>query len=158
MSLTEPMPAKKYIICLLPEERVELERASRSHRRSTRERMRARILLLCDTSLGREQGAHRIDEEIVTQLGCGMPTVFKVRKRAVERGAVASLVRQEQQNRKARALDGAGEAHLVALTCSTPPDGEARWSLRLLRERLIEMEVLEQVGLETVRRTLKKTN
>jgi hypothetical protein len=151
------MPAKKYIICLSPEEREELEQVSRSHRRSGREKMRARILLLCDTNLGREEGASRIDEEIAIQLGCGMPTVFKVPKRAVERGVVASLIRQEQHNRKARALDGVGEAHLVALTCSTPPEGEARWSLRLLRERLIEMEVVEHVGLETVRRTLKKT-
>lgn len=71
------MPAKKYIICLSPEERKELEQVSRWHRRSGREKMRARILLLCDTSLGREEGARRIDEEIVAQLGCGMPTVFK---------------------------------------------------------------------------------
>lgn len=152
------MPAKKYIICLCPEERKEVEHVSRSNRRSIREKMRARILLLCDTSLSREEGASRIDEEIVAQLGCGMPTVFKVRKRAVERGAVASLVRQEQHNRKARALDGAGEAHLVALTCSAVPLGEARWSLRLLREKLIEMEVVENIGQETIRRTLKKTH
>jgi len=151
------MPAKKYIICLTPEEREELEQVSRSHRRSAREKMRARILLLCDTSLGREEGASGIDEEIVAQLGCAMPTVFKVRQRALERGAVASLRRQEQQNRKARALDGVGEAHLVALTCSTPPEGAARWSLRLLRERLIEMEVVENIGMETLRQTLKKT-
>ncbi len=65
---------------------------------------------------------------------------------------------KEQEKRKARALDGEQEAHLVALTCSALPDGEARWSLRLLRERLIEMEIVEHIGLETIRTTLKKTN
>jgi hypothetical protein len=94
---------------------------------------------LSDTSRSPEDGGSLIDEEIVARLGCGTPTVFKVRQRAVEREIIASLVRQEQHNRKARALDGAGEAHLVALTCSPVPWGEACWSLRLLREKLIEM-------------------
>jgi len=81
-----------------------------------------------------------------------------VRQRASERGALDSVVRAAQTKRKARALDGAGEAHLVALTCSAPPEGFARWTLRLLRARLIEMEVVESIGQETIRQTLKKTH
>ena len=151
------MPGKKHIICLSEEEREALEQVSRSSRRSVREKTRARILLLSDASRSREEGASCTDEEVAARLGCALLTVYKVRKRACERGVVATVEHKEQENRKARALDGAQEAHLVALTCSAPPDGSACWSLRLLRERLIEMEVVEQVGLETVRRTLKKT-
>ena len=152
------MPAKKYIIALTLAEQDALEQIARSHRRSPREKKRARILLLSDSQQPHEQGGSCIDEEVAAQLGCSMLTVYKVRKRAVERGVLASIEHKEQHNRKARALDGGQEAHLVALTCSTPPDGEARWSLRLLRERLIEMEVVEQIGLETIRTTLKKTS
>lgn len=150
------MPAKKYIICLSLDEREELERVSHSHRRSVREKRRAQILLLCDQSQGPLEEAHT-DDHVAALVGCDPLTVARVRQRAVERGAVPSVVRAEQHTRKARALDGAGEAHLVALTCSAPPQGEARWSLRLLRERLIEMEVVETIGIETVRQTLKKT-
>ncbi len=156
--LTGCMPAKKHIIALTPAEREALEQIAHSYRRSHRERTRARILLLSDSHCPREQGGSGIDEEIAARLGCGMLTVYKVRKRAVERGVLASIEHKEQENRKARALDGQQEAHLVALTCSTPPDGEGRWSLRLLRDRLIEMEIIEHIGLETIRTTLKKTN
>jgi len=67
------------------------------------------------------------------------------------------LVRAHQENRKAPKLDGVGEAHLIATACGGAPEGYARWTLRLLRERLIELEVVEQIGLETIRTTLKKT-
>lgn len=156
MSLTGYMPAKKYIIALTSAEREALEQVARSHRRSAREKQRARILLLSDTQQPQEQGGSSIDEEIVARLGCSMLTVYRVRKRAAERGVLQSLEHKEQEKRKARALDGEQEAHLIALTCATLPDGEARWSLRLLRERLIEMEIVEHVGLETIRTTLKK--
>ncbi|BCM88318.1 hypothetical protein IAD21_00149 [Abditibacteriota bacterium] len=68
-----------------------------------------------------------------------------------------SLKRREQVKRKARRLDGAGEAQLVALICSAPPEGQAQWTLRLMRERLLQLEVVERIGLETIRTTLKKT-
>ena len=87
-------------------------------------------------------------------------TVAKVRQRAGQRGALPSVLRvlrAVQTHRKARKLDGRQEAQLVALTCSTPPQGHARWSLVLLRDKLIEMEVVEHIGLETIRQTLKKT-
>ena len=139
-----------------------MEKISHSNRASIREKTRARILLLSEVSHTREQGASRTDAEIVEQWGCSPLTVYNVRRRAVERGAQESIRRGEQTQRKARKLDGRQEAQLVALTCSAPPEGHSRWSLCLLRvaarERLIEMEVVEQIGLETIRSTLKKIN
>lgn len=151
------MSRKQHLINLSLEARSGLEKMSCSSRASIREKTRARILLLSDLSSGREQGAGRTDREIVEQLGCSSLTVYNVRRRALERGAVESIQRGVQHQRKARKLDGRQEAQLVALTCSSPPEGQARWSLRLLRERLMEMEVVEYIGLETIRSTLKKT-
>ena len=151
------MPAKKHMIRLEKAERAALEQASLSNRRSVREKTRARILLLSDTNLLRQEGGSKSDAEIAKQLKVSSVTVAQVRQRAHERGLLECLVRAEQHTRKARALDGAQEAALVALTCSAVPKGAARWTLRLLRERLIEMEVVENIGQETIRQTLKKT-
>ena len=158
MGLTGGMSAKIHIIALSDQERVGLEKISQSNRRSVREKTRARILLLCDTHCSVEDGASCKDAEVARRLGCTAWAVGQVRRRACERGGVIEVVRhKEQEKRKERRLDGRGEAALVAVTCSTPPDGVARWSLRLLRERLIELEVVESIGLETLRTTLKKT-
>ena len=151
------MSQKKHIVSLSEEERTALEQVSNSNRRSEREKKRARMLLLCDAHHPREAGGSRSDEEVAGQLRCSSATVYRVRQRACERGALEVVRRQEQQRRKARKLDGAGEAALVAVTCSAPPEGAARWTLRLLRERLIEMEMVESIGQETIRTTLKKT-
>lgn len=152
------MPAKKHIIKLSSPERAELEKVSQSNRRSVREKTRARLLLGSDTAVPRPEGGSLTDTELAVRYKVNQQTVSNVRRRAHERGILASVVRGEQKKRKARRLDGASEAHLLAVTCSAPPDGAARWSLRLLRERLIELEVVEDIGRETIRQTLKKTN
>lgn len=85
--------------------------------------MRARILLQRDTNRAREEGASCQDEEVVASLGCTLLTVYKVRRRPCKRGVLGAVEHKEQENRKARALDGAQEAHLVALTCFAPPLG-----------------------------------
>ncbi len=155
------MSRKQHLINLSSDERSRLEKISRSNRASIREKTRARILLLADGSYTGEQGAQRADArtdaQIVEKLGCSLLTVYNVRRRAVERGAVQSITRGVQPKRKGRKLDGRQEAQLVALTCSAPPTGHSRWSLVLLRERMIEMQMVEQIGLETLRTTLKKT-
>ena len=151
------MPRKNHIVHLSAGERAGLEKVSRSNRASVREKTRARILLLSDVSCSREQGANRTDGEIAQQLGCSPLTVSNVRSRAAERGALESIKRDAQAKRKARKLDGRQEAQLVALTCSAAPEGRSRWSLVLLRERMIEMQIVEHIGLETIRTTLKKT-
>jgi hypothetical protein len=85
-------------------------------------------------------------------------TIGSVRKAYVEQGLEAALVRKPPERVYERVLDGHAEAHLVALTCSTPPKGQARWSLRLLADKLVELEVVESVSHETIRQVLKKTN
>ena len=148
---------RKNLVNLSEPEREQLQKVSRSTHHSVREKTRARILLLSDLRCPREQGGSHSDTEIAGQLGCSLLTVSNVRSRAAQRGALKSIRRSAQAKRKARKLDGRQEAQLVALTCSAPPEGHARWSLVLLRERLMEMEVTEHIGLETIRTTLKKT-
>ena len=106
------------------------------------------------------------DEEIARSLQIASTTVERVRRRCVEEGIEAALGRREQQRRRPRKLDGAAEAHpvsstgqaLIALACGEPPEGRARWTLRLLADRLVECEIVDGIHPETVRKTLKKTN
>ncbi len=151
------MPAKKYRVALTQEERQQLQKIAGSNRRSIREKTRARILLLADTNCPAPDGGQK-DEAIAKQLRCTALTISKVRQRASERGPLVCVKHKEQERRKARALDGKQEAHLVALTCSAAPQGRKRWTLQLLKDRLIQMEVVENIGMETIRRTLKKTS
>ena len=102
-------------------------------------------------------GGWRTDGEIAEALGIGVATVARVRRRCVEEGLEAALNRKEQLNRRAKVLDGEAEARLVAIACGDRPEGYARWSLRLLADRLVECEIVDGVSRETVRRTLKKT-
>lgn len=149
------MPAKKHIVTLTDEERRKLDSVRRSHRHSARERNRAKILLLADT--GRQDDGALSDAKIAELVGCQPLAVSKVRERAVCRGALPALKHKEQEKRKQRRLDGAGEAQLVAIACSQAPDGRKRWTLQMLKERLIAMEIIENIGETTIRRTLKKT-
>ena len=149
------MSAKKYHVSLTQSERDELVRLSKSQRHSERERKRARILLLCDEA--KEGGADK-DTDIAAQVKVAPLTVNRTRQRFAERGLRKSLAHKEQETRKSRVLDGDAEAFLVATICSTPPAGYKRWSLRLLREALIEQQIVDAIGKETVRQTLKKMN
>ena len=149
------MSVKKYHVRLTQAERDELARWSKSRRRSERERKRARILLLADEA--REGGACK-DSDIAQEVDVAALTVNRVRRRFTERGLGTSLRRKEQDRRKARALDGAAEAHLIALVCGAPPEGRKRWSLHLLKDTLIEQRIVDSVSHETVRQTLKKTS
>ena len=98
------------------------------------------------------------DEEIARSLQIGNATVERVRRRCVEEGVEAALGRKEQLRRRQKKLDGLGEAHLIALACGEPPEGQAGWTLQLLADRLVECEIVESISTETVRQTLKKTN
>lgn len=149
------MPAKKYVIRLTDEQRARLDVIARSYRHSLRERNRAKILLLADT--GREEGGLG-DAQIAAAVGCQPLTVSKVRERAVVRGVLESLRHKEQEKRKARRLDGSGEAQLVALACSQTPDGRKRWTMQMLKERLIELQIVPSIDEATICRTLKKMN
>lgn len=115
----------------------------------------ARILLKADQS---SQGPRWVDEQVAEAVEVSQPTVARVRKRYFQEGLEAALNRRPPNREYHRKLDGEQEARLVALACSEPPEGQARWSLRLLADRLVELEIVEEVSYQTVRRILKKTS
>lgn len=145
---------KKYIVSLTAEEQEELEQLTTTGKVAAYKMNHARILLKADTN--QEDGGWT-DEAISQALNISVATIERVRQRFVETGLESALSRAEQQQRKPRRLDGEQEAHLIAITCSEVPEGHARWSLRLLAERMVELEYVESVSHETIRQTLKKT-
>ena len=148
------MPQKKYLVTLTAEERQHLAGLVSAGRRSALTVTRARILLKADQAEG---GPAWDDARIAEALDCGLRTVERVRRRLVERGLEPALGRKPQDRpSRERKFDGAAEARLIALACSAPPDGRARWTLKLLADKLVELEVFEAVSDETVRRVLKK--
>ena len=150
------MPQKKYLVTLTAEERQHLAKLLSAGKRSARTLTRARILLKADQAKG---GPAWDDAAIAEALGCGHRTVERVRQRFVEQGLEAALTHKPQERpSRERRLDGAAEARLIALACSKPPEGRARWTLKLLADKLVELEVVESVSDETVRRVLKKTS
>lgn len=149
------MPAKKYPVVLSEEQRYELEVIARSNKRSTRERNRAKILLLADAN--QEQGACK-DESIAAQVGVCSLTVQQARQRFALGEVKSAVFRKEQVHRKTRKLDGDAEAFLIATVCSAPPTGRKRWSLHLLAEKVVQAGYSEGVSHETIRQTLKKMN
>jgi transposase len=143
---------QQYAVVLSKAEREHLENLLSSGSESARKLTRARILLKADAGWN--------DREIVEALDVGRPTVERIRKRYATEGLTSALNRKPPNRTYLRKLDGADEAHLIALTCSQAPEGYARWSLRLLSERLVTLEQVEveSVSHETVRQILKKTN
>jgi transposase len=150
------MPHKKYLVTLTPEERDWLTGLVSAGKRSALTITRARILLKADQADG---GPAWEDQDIAQALDCSVRTVERVRQRFVERGPEQALGRKPQDRpSRERKFDGAAEARLIAVACSAPPEGRARWTMKLLADRLVELEVFDSVSDETVRRVLKKTN
>lgn len=142
---------KRYIVNLTVDERASLAQLVRRERVSGLKRMRASILLKADDD--------QTDREIADDLDVGLVTVERVRKRCIERGVEACLERKTQDNpSRPRKLDGVTEAKLVQIACSPPPPGRARWTLSLLADQLVELEVFESVSISTIQRGLKKTS
>lgn len=148
------MSNKHYHVTLEPHERQALEELTRSGRREARRINRARVLLLADQSEG---GPAWPDERIAQAVGGGVRTVERLRRRFIEAGPQATVAGKPSERVYPRKLDGAQEAHLIALACSEPPQGQARWSLRLLADQLVELGQVQSVSHETVRQVLKKT-
>ncbi len=146
---------KKYIVTLTPEDRRILQEMLSRGKAAARKLMHARILLKADVAAG---GPGWNDEALVEALEVGRATVERVRKEFVEEGLPAALERRKPRRQYLRKLDGEGEAHLVALACQKPPEGHRRWSLQLLADRMVQLEYVEEISYQTVRRTLKKTN
>ena len=146
---------KKYIVTLTQEERQTLQAMLSKGKAAARKLMHARILLKADASPG---GPAWNDDRIAEGLEVGRATVERVRKMFVEEGLDAALERRRPRRRYERILDGDGEARLIALACQKPPEGRARWTLRLLADRMVRLEYVDKVSKDTVARVLKKTN
>ena len=142
----------KFIVRLTAEQRKELEGQAATGKRSAAVITRARILLKADAD-----AEGWTDDRIAEALDASPATVARVRKKFVEGGVEAAVQRKRPTGRQYRKLDGKAEARLVALACSKPPDGRVRWTLKLLADRLVELEVVEAIDPATVQRALKKT-
>jgi hypothetical protein len=146
---------KKYRIELTAEQRQTLEGLIRSGTTPARTQTHARILLKADCAAG---GPAWCDAAIVCACDVSRPTVERVRCLFATKGLAAALHRKQPQGPPRRKLDGTQEAQLIAVTCSSPPQGQARWTLALLADKLVELKVVDSIARETVRSTLKKTN
>jgi len=149
------MPAKIYKVTLTSEERTELTALVSRGKGNARRLRRARILLLADES--QPEGAWK-DADIAKALSAHARTVERTREKCVELGIEGALNHTRPEKRRPKVLDGAAEARLAQLACTAAPDGHERWSLQMLADKLIELEVVETVSRETVRTTLKKMN
>ncbi len=143
---------KRYLVKLASEERDYLHQLLSAGSERARKLTRARIILKASEGW--------TDKSIHEALDVSIPTIARVRRRFAEERLQAALNRRPPNREYRRKLDGSGEAHLIALACSPPPEGRSHWSLRLLSERLVTLEQVEveSVSYETVRRVLKKTN
>lgn len=146
---------KKYKVTLTTEERHQLRDRIAAGKAAAPTLTRARILLKADAAQG---GPAWPDERIAEAVEVSVATVERLRQRFVEQGLEAALGRKKQ-DRPSRAckLDGRAEARLIAVACSAPPEGRQQWTLRLLADRLVELEIVDTICHETVRRVLKKT-
>jgi transposase len=144
----------KYVVRLTVEERGTLESLVAEGRAAADKLLRARMLLKADVG---ESGPGWTDEKIAEAFEVGPSTIHRLRQRLVEDGFEAVLLRKPRSRQRPPKLDGAKEARLVALACSDPPAGRARWTLQLLADKLVELEIVDSITAETVRVRLKKT-
>ena len=146
---------KIFVVRLSQKEREQLAALVKGGKASALKLVRARILLKADQQ---ERGPAWTDAEIADALEVSLKTVFNIRRKWVEQGLEAALERKPQDApSKPRKLDGKAEAKLVATCCGPPPKGRAKWTLRLLAAKLVELDTVDSISPETVRQALKKT-
>ena len=149
------MANKKFVVELSAEERVRLSNLISKGKSSAKVILKARILLKADRS---EDGEGWPDETICDALDTNVTMVARVRAKLVQEGLDAVLARKKRQTPPIEPIFyGVAQAHLIALACTEPPPGYARWTIRLLAERVVEMEIVEAAHFNTVGRALKKT-
>jgi hypothetical protein len=144
----------RYTVILTDDERKSLCELVSKGKHNSQQILNALILLNCDKS--ELNVNHSINEEISRVLNISMKKIDRVKKRFVEEGLEVALNGQERDRIYTKKVDGDAEAHLVAISCSEPPEGFARWSLRLIADKAVELGYFEDISHETVRRTLKK--
>jgi transposase len=143
----------KYVVRLTEDERQLLLGLLSGKRIAADRALRARILLKADLD-----GEAWADTEIADAFEVGVSTIHRLRQRLVEEGLETALSRRPMSSKRPTKLDGAQEARLIAIACGPAPEGRARWTLRLLADKLVELEVVDSIGTEAVRQTLKKTS
>ncbi len=146
---------KKYKVTLKLKEREGLLAIIKGGNHSSKKVIHALILLNCDEGKYSNKAKN---EDVAKVLQVGARTIDRVKKKFVEEGFEAALMNRPTSRIYEKKADGEVEAHLVALSCSKPPSGFSRWSLRLLADKMVELEYVEDISYETVRRVLKKTN
>ena len=147
------MPAKIYKVTLNDEERSFLNDVTSKGRTAARKLNHAHIILKADQS---ENGPGWDDQRISESFNVSVPTVERIRKNFVEEGLESALDRRAPCRTRSCKFDGEKEAQLITLACSTPPDGHTRWTLRLLADKLVELNHFDELSYETVRQVLKK--
>jgi transposase len=150
------MPAIRYRVTLDEQERSLLTLIATRGKHNSQKVLNALILLACDE--GKFQDSKKTNQDIVNMLPVSMKKIDRVKKRFVEQGFDVALDKQKGKRQYLRKADGDVEAHLIALSCSEPPEGHVRWTLRLLASKLVEMGYVDGISHETVRSVLKKTN
>ena len=146
---------KKYIVKLSKDEREDLREITSKGKHKSQKILNAQILLGCDE--GEFQMERSTNEEIARVLGTSMRKIDRVKKRFVMGGIEATLTKKKGSRIYKKKADGDFEAHLVALSCSEPPEGFARWSLRMLADKVVELQYIDSISYEAVRGILKKT-
>ena len=144
---------KRYVVRLSAEERKQLQGLVNRGREAAFRRRHAQVLLLVDEG---DHGERLTDREVAERVGFRRRTVEQIRERCVREGLQAALERKKRTRERSRKLDGEGEARLVSLACSKPPAGHSRWTLRMLGDRLVELEIVDSISPEAVRQVLKK--
>lgn len=147
---------KKYKVTLEKEERENLEAITRKGSHQSQRVVNALILLNCDEGPGNKQRMR--SEDVASILRISMRKIDRVKRRFVEDGLEAAFGSRQGRRFHERKADGDFEAHVVALSCGKPPQGFARWSLRLLADQAVELQYIDSVSYETIRRVLKKAN
>ncbi len=143
----------KFVVRLTDPERQALQELIAGKRVAADKLLRARIFLKADV-----EGPAWSDPEIAEAFDVGLSTIHRLRQRLVDEGLEAALARRPNSQLRVPKLDGAKEARLIAITCGSPPEGRCRWTLQLLADKLVELQLVDSISDETVRRTLKKTS
>jgi hypothetical protein len=149
------MNKKKYLVTLASDERQQLEALISKGKTAARTITRARILLQADAS---EQGPAWTDEQIHQALAVGLATIYRTRQTFVEDSLELALRPRKANREYQHKLNSEQEANLIAMVCGKPPPGFARWSLRLMARRFVDLRQVDHISPETIRQTLKKTS
>lgn len=149
---------EKYTVKLTQEEHRTLSSLLKTGKHAASKILHARILLTLDEGEFSDVRLLKIDKEIAHFFDINPSTLYRLRKRFVEEGLEAALLRKKHSRTRPRKMTGKQEAHLVALCCSSPPEGRSRWTLKLLSDRLVQLEIIDSISAATVGRVLKKTS